>query len=403
MVKPCVTFDDIRNLVQEIYGLTVTSAKQLDGYDDANFFIQVGQGSDNANIPAPAPDGYVLKISHGKFTSHSEQLKVQNELMHCLSGQLGPVQVPIPQATKESKTLGYVDLPMRDAGTTGGTPVTSKHIIRLYSFIPGSMMSSVKCEPSAETLMDIGVLAARLVQTFSGCDGDARFAGVLSTASSMLWSLEGICAGYLEPLLQAVDNPLKLEIFRDIIGKFRRQMSESSPFLERGIIHGDINEGNVLLNRAADGEDWMLNGLIDFGDLHQSCRIFELILAMMYMMLECFDKGTLDPIEAGGYVLAGYLSMHVISPAEIRMLKIGIEARCVQSLVIGLYTYKFEQPGNMYVLTTQTKGWAVLEKLYGMSERHLFGLWDKILLKALGREFFHTSSGTNLTISNLAN
>ena len=97
------------------------------------------------------------------------------------------------------------------------------------------------------------------------------------------------------------------------------------------------------------------------------------------MMLECHKKGLLDPIEAGAHVLAGYLSQNAITSSEVAILKIAIEARITQSLVLGQHTFKHEQPGNFYILNTQKTGWHMLKLLRAMSQEELFAKWKMMV------------------------
>ena len=41
IIRPVVKIDDVPSLVQKLYGLSVTSARELNSYDDKNFHIQV--------------------------------------------------------------------------------------------------------------------------------------------------------------------------------------------------------------------------------------------------------------------------------------------------------------------------------------------------------------------------
>lgn len=87
-----------------------------------------------------------------------------------------------------------------------------------------------------------------------------------------------------------------------------------------GYIHGDFNEQNIIV--SATGEDpstYHIDGLIDFGDIHHTCFIFELAITIMYMMLEV---KIMDPNEVAGHTLAGYITHRAITDDEWSILRV---------------------------------------------------------------------------------
>lgn len=59
-------------------------------------------------------------------------------------------------------------------------------------------------------------------------------------------------------------------------------------------------------------------GFIDFGDTQHSCLIFEIAVAMTYMLLTSGD------IRTGGYFLAGYNMIRLIPDNEMKILKVCV-------------------------------------------------------------------------------
>ena len=137
------------------------------------------------------------------------------------------------------------------------------------------------------------------------------------------------------------------------------------------MIHGDFNEQNILVNKNEDGDDYRITGILDFGDTCQSHYVFELAIAMAYMMLQTQNLAT------GGLVLAGYSSVRPIPENEKKVLKLCTAARLCQSLVMGQYTHTLD-PTNEYILTTQKTGWALLEAIWKQPADELEQLWAEI-------------------------
>lgn len=59
------------------------------------------------------------------------------------------------------------------------------------------------------------------------------------------------------------------------------------------------------------------------------------------------------------------------------MFQLCVCARLCQSLVLGLYTHKFDSD-NTYLLTTQKAGWKLLEDLYSRTDSQVIELWNSV-------------------------
>lgn len=116
---------------------------------------------------------------------------------------------------------------------------------------------------------------------------------------------------------------------------------------------------------------------LDVGDSHRGPYVFDVGLAILYLML---DTNSVPIMDVGGYILAGYMENRQLTEEEFRLLKVIICARICQSLIMGMHTYKMNPvPENSYVLTTQTKGWPLLRVVWNMSENDLYSRWNEII------------------------
>jgi hydroxylysine kinase len=91
--------------------------------------------------------------------------------------------------------------------------------------------------------------------------------------------------------------------------------------LSIGTIHGDYNEQNIIVSPCTSGlsqSEYRLAGVLDFGDTSYSCLVFDLAIAMTYLMLQSGN------LETGGLVLAGYRTMRTVPSDEINILKVII-------------------------------------------------------------------------------
>ncbi|KAJ8976408.1 hypothetical protein NQ317_003044, partial [Molorchus minor] len=181
------------------------------------------------------------------------------------------------------------------------------------------------------------------------------------------WTLAAVPT--LRQLLFAIKDEEKRELVLTVITEFEKKVLSVANTLERGLIHGDINEQNIIVEKIDN--DWQIKAIIDFGDCHVTCYLFEFAITMTYMMLQARD------INAGGFVLAGYSSVRDLPEQEYLLLKICIAARLCQSLVIGAYSY-LQDPNNSYVLATAEHGWKLLDVIWKESESDLLTRWKKI-------------------------
>lgn len=113
--------------------------------------------------------------------------------------------------------------------------------------------------------------------------------------------------------------------------------------------------------------------------------VFQISIAMMYAML---DSRLVDPLSAGGHVLAGYLRETDLTPPERRALRTCVAARFAQSLTMNAYSYSLD-PGNEYLLTTAGRGWPLLETLWRQTtEEELYAEWDKVMRQSYDMTFY---------------
>lgn len=83
-IKPVVSLDDIKDFAKNIYGLSCIDVKELNGYDDKNFKLEVHETVDNLHIETICPNGYVLKIMNSLDSKKLAFVEGQNALISFL-------------------------------------------------------------------------------------------------------------------------------------------------------------------------------------------------------------------------------------------------------------------------------------------------------------------------------
>ncbi|XP_060536487.1 hydroxylysine kinase [Cylas formicarius] len=348
MSRPQISIDEIAKLLFNFYGLQVISARELNGYDDRNFHVIVDVNiNNNKRIGKVVKCGYVLKIVNSLDSEKELLFEAQTELLRHLNNN--HVKCPLPVLTVDGK--GHMKIDLRSGG----------HIARLLEYIEGTILYEI--ESDSKILFQIGQLTARIDSVLQS------FRHPAYDDYKTPWTLGEV--PNLTNYLHAVRDKNKRILFEEIISEFTRRVAAKSHTLQKGLIHGDVNEQNLLVDK--NGGRWTVTALIDYGDTHHACYLFELAIAMSYMI---FQSGKIDN---GAYVLAGYKSVRDVPDQEFNLLKICISARLVQSIVMGAYA-NLQDPNNTYVLTTATRGWEMVKELSEIDETHLLEKWKHISL-----------------------
>uniref|UniRef100_A0A914D3N0 Hydroxylysine kinase n=1 Tax=Acrobeloides nanus TaxID=290746 RepID=A0A914D3N0_9BILA len=135
---------------------------------------------------------------------------------------------------------------------------------------------------------------------------------------------------------------------------------------EQGLIHSDMNETNLLLEFNQNKHEYEVVGLLDFGDTHYSCRIFDIANAVLYLLLD--DKTEnydLKFFQIGDHLIQGYKEVRNFSEKELHFLSDCMRARLALSLIFGIRTafVNYRNVNAEYILKTQSNGWKVLKLL----------------------------------------
>ena len=174
MDRPLVTEDNAVGLADEIFGLKVDSSsvdtvKELDSYDDRNFYIWgVKDGEEGA---------YLLKVYNGCFYSR-DFVDAAHKVMFCLKA--GGVICPVPQKTMSGECVKIrnfkatpssqhkVKKPKHDAKEE----LFSSYVC-LFTFVPGKTMKDRKVHGHVfndDTYYNIGQFVANIANVLKVCN-----------------------------------------------------------------------------------------------------------------------------------------------------------------------------------------------------------------------------------------
>ncbi|XP_046558185.1 hydroxylysine kinase-like [Haliotis rubra] len=363
--KPSLTESFIGSILSKHYGLRMFSCQELNSYDDFNFRVKAESTGTNENLEVSC-HGYVFKVLNSLDSKNTGVIDAQHEMMSRVyeSGILTPRAVP----TLTGHLYLMVNLLLEGSEHTDSADSDSSFIVRLFEYVPGEILESVPLTPRAvlQGGGDGGQINAALKGfQHSGFHGYQR-----------KWHLDLL--PLLKKLLHVIEVNDDRQMIGDVIETFQSHVLDQRNNLSQGMIHGDLNAGNILVTKAARDDRWKdehdVSAILDYGDSSYQPYIFEAAIAMTYMSIL---SDNIPPQTASGYVLAGYLTKNDLSDREIDLLKICVCARISQSLVIGAYSFHID-PSNDYTLNTAKKGWPRLRQLWKMDTEQMVREWRNI-------------------------
>lgn len=132
------------------------------------------------------------------------------------------------------------------------------------------------------------------------------------------WHLQSVPA--LKSFLDIVEVKKNQKLAETIIDAFIGKVKKVEGSLEKGMIHGDFNEQNILLIKSENG-NWKISSVIDFEDSHHSYYLYELAIAVCYIMMEC-KRHNFNFVIGAGHLIAGYLCIRPTFVIDYELLKV---------------------------------------------------------------------------------
>ncbi len=304
----------MERLLQNLFDLSISEIKKLDGYDNANYLLKAG---DERYIFKTYPfDQELLEIIRAETA-------VLNKIQE---GHSGEFPRPIPFENGEFVQVHSVK--------------GSAQICRLLSFVDGQFLGDLNNQP--EHARSLGTFLAKL---------DLALAPLNVTvfkARQWEWDLQ-----YLQlnkKYLRAIEDPSKRSIVAYFMQQFDAEVLPISKDLRKQLIYNDTNEWNVLIKKDA------VSGFIDFGDLAHSFLINEVAIAATYLS---YDKK--EPLPWIASFLAAYHQILPLEKQEVEILYYLIAGRLCTSICNAAHS-RLSQPDNDYAGSSEEHAWSLLTK-----------------------------------------
>ncbi len=315
-----MNIEQIENVLAQLYGLTGKVSPLAGEYDD-NFHLETANGQE-----------FLLKISHSK--EEQANVMMQNAVLEHLGAQAQSFYYPHLQATINQEWIGHATLDH------------SQRMLRVFTYLPDKLMAEIK-QPSQALIENLGIQLAHLTLALQGLQHE-------TAKRYSQWDLKQ--ALWMQAQLTQIENVKDREYAAACLKIFASEVRPVLPFLRQSIIHGDINNYNVMV--AADGET--VSGFIDFGDVVETATICELAIALAYVML---DKP--DPIASAMQMIKAYHRAYPLQENEIDILFHLICIRLCMTVVVAAIRKK-EEENQAYLTISEKPAWDLLKKLCAM-------------------------------------
>ena len=306
------------------YNLKAKNIQKLEGYASINYKIEADT------------DTYVLKHyqNSDELSLIKAEVQLLSEISSKISFQISNDVAPIKELEDHSFT-------------------------RLLNYIEGDFLANTTL--SDELLYNFGKSIAQLNLLFKG-----KRSAVIE-ARKQVWDLQYCLLN--KPKMNFIENPSQRKLVDYFFDLFEHHVLPKQDSLRHSIIHGDLNENNVLTSENA------VTGIIDFGDICYAPLINEVAIAITYVML--LDEK--DSLSKAAMVLKGYHETLPLLKEEVALLYYLIPARLAVSVCNS--SEAVSKGGDTeYILINQKPAWELLERFISFNPN---GVTNNFL-KALG-------------------
>ncbi|MEP6620387.1 MAG: aminotransferase class III-fold pyridoxal phosphate-dependent enzyme [bacterium] len=217
----------------------------------------------------------------------------------------------------------------------------SAHMAWAISALPGVPLGTTT-HRSPELFHQFGETVAQLTRAFSGFDDAALH-------RDFHWDLARGRAVVAQHRHLIADGDVAAAIDL-LVARFDEHTAPLLADLQHSVIHGDLNDFNVLVGSGTDLFDLRqrVTGIIDFGDMVHGITVGDLAIAIAYAMLDAPD-----PLSVMWQMVRGYNNVLPMTGAEMQAV-FGLAAlRLCMSACLAAYQ-RSQNPGNDYLAISQS-------------------------------------------------
>ncbi|XP_062621264.1 hydroxylysine kinase-like isoform X2 [Saccostrea cucullata] len=361
--RPELSNQELKRILQVKCGWKVHNIDRLDSFEDSNFFVKY-ENSCGSRLYEEMQA--MVKLSHRRNFCQQKAEKERKVMEHLKDdGFICTLCLSFP----DDKWFHETD--------------DGQFVIRLFSFIPGKPLKNCLHKiDSKRMIKELGGFTGKLHKSLKTITKEIS----LESRPNDPWILENSTC--LRTLLKdiKISSEERDDIILKILQKFEDNVMPLFKELQKGIIHNDIHDLNIIVNYKDgnlhpiyDAEDNTKRetkfGLIDFNDIAYSPYLFEVAMIIRDLMVDVED---VDSIDIGGHFLNGYKEFCHISDKDLQLLPYCILVGLCQYIVVGESEFQ-KQPDNEYTRLGADSAWLMLQKLQNVAEEEMTRQWNRIL------------------------
>jgi ethanolamine-phosphate phospho-lyase len=301
----------------------VAAVKPLDGYGSINYKVSLVSG-----------EQYLVKIYK------SGEAKLVREEERILSLLRPQVQVQLPAgASLPISAEAPEDVYIRTATFTGG-------------------MALCKETATSDVLAQLAVAAAEMLGALQNIESD------IIKAREHDWNLRDALRN--KSKMTFITNPAGEKIVRHYFSVFEQEVQPRFHTLRQGIIHGDLNEANIIVHNGR------VNGFIDFGDMSYTPVVAELAVLLSYIMMMFPDSC----LEKAKIIIENFQQTFPLTSEEIEILPLLIATRLCVSVCKSAEA-KANNADTDYILISEQPAWHLLHQWVSLNPRYIVNEFKK--------------------------
>jgi 4-aminobutyrate aminotransferase-like enzyme/Ser/Thr protein kinase RdoA (MazF antagonist) len=318
-VLPEFSAVDAEAIARTKFGVEGT-ASELPSYIDRNFRIDATGGG-----------RFVLKIANAQ--TDRAQMEFEGLAMNVLSAAELSLQTPRVRAGTDGELAEVTDA----AGV--------RYVARMVNYLEGALFVDAGT-PSDALLRDLGRGLAEVDRALADVQHPAM-------RRELPWDLAH--AAWISSDLGLIRDPQRRAWVDHALLQFRGRIAPELETLPRGVIHNDANDYNLVV----DGD--RVCGLFDFGDMVETCRVFEVVIAATYAAFHRPEA----PQDAIATVVAGYHAVSELSALELDLVHDAVRARLAVSVVSSAKAAAERRASDQdeYTSVSEEGAWALLKVL----------------------------------------
>ena len=270
-LKPDPTNEEVIQAIASTYKhepSNVKIRKELESYDDRNYLIEISTQGGNSNDAVVTK--YLCKVYNGvesaKYIECSKDengdkalsslhlySRIWNHVNQSKYGVTTSSPIPI------SNNTGEVHASIHELPVTSKSHSPTKLVLQLLKWVEGHTMSSVNSLP-IETLIQAGTYLAKVCTALDDLTNEDAIA---KKTADRYHAWDGRNTLDVQNFVHCIEDEKRRGMVQSVLDAFRSELTEGEnrPKFRMGILQGDFNDANILLDAGGN-----VSGVIDFGD-----------------------------------------------------------------------------------------------------------------------------------------